>query len=63
MSNISPYTLISTEALMEFKKICKEEFGIALSNEAALEKAIAVLEVFRILSNHKLDLLDVNDND
>jgi len=37
--------MISKEALEEFKKIWREEYGEEISNEFALEKATALLSV------------------
>lgn len=41
--------MISNEGLEEFKQIYLEEFGIQLSNEEALEKAIPVLNLVKSL--------------
>jgi hypothetical protein len=62
MSNTLPYVQISTKALIEFKQIYKEEFGIRLTNEVALQKAMAVLEIFKILKGFELDLPEVSND-
>lgn len=41
--------MISNEGLEEFKQIYQEEFGVQLSNEEALEKALPVLNLVETL--------------
>lgn len=41
--------MISQEGLEEFKHIYQEEFGVELSNEETLEKALPVLNLVRSL--------------
>lgn len=41
--------MISQEGLDEFKRIYREEFGVELSNEETLEKALPVLNLVRSL--------------
>lgn len=41
--------MISNESLEEFKQIYLEEFGVQLSNEEALEKALPVLNLVKTL--------------
>lgn len=41
--------MISNEGLEEFKQIYFEEFGIQLSNEEVLEKALPVLNLVKSL--------------
>lgn len=45
--------MISKEGLEEFIKIYREEFGILLSNEEALEKAIPILNLIKVLVKPK----------
>lgn len=59
---IPEFSLISKQALKEFREIYKQEFSEVLSNEECIEKAITVLDLFRILTAHKLDLSE-NDSD
>lgn len=39
--------MVSTQALNEFKQIYKEEYGIELDNQTALEKAERLLMLMR----------------
>lgn len=41
--------MISEKALAEFKKIFKEEKGIELSDEEAMEEAIALLTLMNVV--------------
>lgn len=52
--------LLPHKAMEEFREIYKQEFNELLSDEKCTEKAIAVLELFKVLSMHKLDLSGVN---
>lgn len=36
---------LSAKALQEFKDICNDEFGVALSDEAAERRALALLDL------------------
>lgn len=45
--------MISIEGLEEFKQIFFEEFGVELSNEEALEKALPVLNLVKTLIDNK----------
>lgn len=40
---------MTSEGLEEFKKLYKEEFGIELSNEEAIDKATKTLELVKVL--------------
>tara|TARA_Y100000310_G_C20328729_1_gene644225 strand:- start:513 stop:689 length:177 start_codon:yes stop_codon:yes gene_type:complete len=42
--------VISKKAVVEFKKIHLQEFGILLSKREATEKATALLELFKVLA-------------
>lgn len=48
--------MVSEEGLKEFIKIYQEEFGILLTNEGALEKAIPVLNLVKTLVKPKAKL-------
>lgn len=48
--------MISKAGLEEFKQIYKEEFGVFLTNEEALEKALPVLNLIKTLMKPKKDL-------
>lgn len=41
--------MITPEGLEEFKQIYQEEFGVLLTNEEALEKALPVLNLVKTL--------------
>lgn len=41
---------LSDEAIREFKEICREEFGVELSDSDAEQRAWEVLDFFWILS-------------
>ncbi len=41
--------MISEKALAEFKKIFKEEKGTELSDEEAMEEAVALLTLFNVV--------------
>lgn len=41
--------MISNEGLEEFKQIYQKEFGVLLTNEEALEKALPVLNLVKTL--------------
>ncbi len=42
--------MISEDGLEEFKQIYQEEFGVLLTNEEALEKALPVLNLVKTLT-------------
>ncbi len=44
------FTLLPQEALIEFKQIYKEEFGVELPDEGAVKKATAILNIFKVLA-------------
>lgn len=54
MANPTPekpvFALLPQEALIEFKQIYKEEFGVELSDEQATIKAIAILNIFKVFA-------------
>lgn len=37
---------LSTKAIQEFKEICRDEFGVELSEAEAEERALAVLDLY-----------------
>lgn len=47
------------ETLEEFKAICRDEFGVELSDVEAHERAVAVLDLFSLLY---LERHDEDDN-
>lgn len=44
------FALLPKEALIEFKQIYKEEFGVELLDEEAVKKATAVLNLVKVLA-------------
>lgn len=44
------FALLPQEALIEFKQIYKEEFGVELPDEEAVKKALAVLNIFKVFA-------------
>ncbi|MBI5452866.1 hypothetical protein HY945_05390 [Candidatus Gottesmanbacteria bacterium] len=54
MANPAPekpaFALLPQEALIEFKQIYKEEFGVELPDEEAVKKATAVLNIVKVLA-------------
>ena len=63
MRNSNICVWLSPEAIKEFKIIYEEEFVKKLNDEIATEKAIAVLELFKILTTHRLDLSEIKTDD
>lgn len=56
MEQLKPnYALLPHEALIEFKKIFKDEFGIELTDEEATEKAIAVLNIVKVFQKKPIE--------
>lgn len=53
--------MISTEGLEEFKQIYLEEFGVELSTEGVLEKALQVLNLVKILVQPRSNNLNTKD--
>lgn len=49
--------MISAEGLEEFKQIYREEFGVELSNEEVLEKALPVLNLVKTLIQPQSNLV------
>lgn len=41
--------MISRKSLRKFQELYKKEFGIELSNEEALEKAVRLIELYRFV--------------
>lgn len=54
--------MISNEGLEEFKQIYQEEFGVLLTNEEALEKALPVLNLVKTLVQPQGDSLIKKDS-
>lgn len=51
------------ETLEEFKSICRDEFGVELSDVEAHERAVAVLDLFSLLYLERRDEDDDFDSD
>lgn len=47
---MSNFALLPPKALIEFKTIFKEEFGVDLTEEETTQKATAILNLFRVLA-------------
>lgn len=54
--------MISSEGLKEFIKIYQEEFGVLLTSEEALEKALPVLNLVKTLIQLQGDSLTTKDS-
>lgn len=53
--------MISQEGLEEFKQIYFEEFGVELSNEEILEKALPILNLVKTLTQSQSNILIKKD--
>ena len=61
-SNTKPdFAILPPRALVEFKAIFKEEFGVELSDEEGAQKALVVLNLFKIFSKPKIKAVDIKE--
>ena len=54
--------MLNNEAIEEYKKIYKTQFGVSLNDIEALEKSSSLLRLFEVLTtsnSNKLDLVEI----